>query len=125
LGPLGGDEGIDERELVGVGGLVVEQKRGGEGFECGGVFAGDDVGVGVDAGLQGVERGGGLAFGSDGAGRFFGVQTIRADLCFGCHNGNFVGAGHAKGVPRGSFYFQLSMRARRFGWVVVCMLLRE
>ena len=100
LGPLGGDEGIDERELVGIGGLVVEKERGGEGFELGGVFAGDDVGEGVDAGFQGVERGGGLAFGSDGAGRFFGVQTIGVDLCFGCHKGNSVGgARQVKGVP--------------------------
>jgi hypothetical protein len=33
LGPLGGNEGIDGRELVGVGGAVVEEECGGEGFE--------------------------------------------------------------------------------------------
>ena len=33
LGPLGGDEGIDQRTLVGVGGLVVEQEFGGKGLE--------------------------------------------------------------------------------------------
>src|SRR5713226_8004291 len=44
LDPLGGDEGVDERELVGIGGVEVEEEIGGEGFEFGGVFAGDDVG---------------------------------------------------------------------------------
>ena len=68
LGPLGGDEGIDERELVGVGGLVVEEECGGEGLELAGVFAANDVGRGVDAGLEGVERGGGFTFGGRGAG---------------------------------------------------------
>ena len=54
LDPLGGDEGVDEGELGGIGGLVLIVKRGGEGFEVGGIFAGDDVGPGVDAGFEGV-----------------------------------------------------------------------
>ena len=32
LDPLGGDEGVDERELVGIVGVEVEEKLGGEGF---------------------------------------------------------------------------------------------
>ena len=55
MGPLGGDEGIDERELVGAGGLELEEECGGEGFELGGVFAGNNVGHGVDARFQGVK----------------------------------------------------------------------
>ena len=55
LGPLGGDESVDERELDGIGGGEVEHECGGEGFEFGGVFTGDDVGPGVDAGFQGVK----------------------------------------------------------------------
>ena len=43
LDPLGGDEGVDKRELDGAGGLVVEEELGGEGFEFGWVFTGDDV----------------------------------------------------------------------------------
>ena len=43
LDPLGGDQGIDERELNGIGRLVVEQELFGEGFELVGIFAGDDV----------------------------------------------------------------------------------
>ena len=34
-----------------------------ESFELSGVFAGADMGFGVDAGFAGVEAGGGLAFG--------------------------------------------------------------
>ncbi len=55
LDPLGGDECVDERELRWAGGPIVEEVRGGEGFKFGGVFAGDDVGPGVDAGFEGVE----------------------------------------------------------------------
>jgi hypothetical protein len=56
LGPFGRDEGVDESELVGVGGAEVEEEGRSEGFEFGGIFAGDDVGPGVDAGFEGVER---------------------------------------------------------------------
>jgi hypothetical protein len=51
LDPLGRDEGVDERKLDGVGGAKVEHECGGEGFEFGGIFAGDDVRPGVDAGF--------------------------------------------------------------------------
>jgi len=85
LRPLGGDEGVDESDLVGVGGVEVEEVRGGEGFEFGGVFAGDDVGPRVDAGLEGVEGGGGFAFGRGGASGFLGVKAIGVDLGLGRH----------------------------------------
>jgi hypothetical protein len=81
LDPLGGDEGVDERELDGVGGVEVEHEGGGEGFEIGGIFAGDDVGPGVDAGFEGVEGRSGFAFGGGGAGGFLGVEAIGVDLC--------------------------------------------
>src|SRR5712671_4474411 len=67
LDPFGGDEGVDEGEFGRCSGLVLIVKRGGEGFEFGGIFAGDDVGPGVDAGFEGVERRGGFALGSFGA----------------------------------------------------------
>jgi hypothetical protein len=41
----------------------MEEERAGEGFEFGGIFAGDDMGPGVDAGFEGVERRCGFAFG--------------------------------------------------------------
>ena len=62
LDPFSGDEGIDERDLDGIGGTVVGEELFGEGFELSGVFAGDDVGPGVDAGFEGVECGRGFAF---------------------------------------------------------------
>jgi hypothetical protein len=86
LGPLGGDEGIDERALVGVGGVEVEQEFLGKSFELGRIFSGDDLRTGVDAGFEGVERGGGFAFGGSWAGRFLGIQAIRVNLCIGRHN---------------------------------------
>ena len=49
--PLGVDERVDESELVGVGGVEMEMEGFGEGFELGGIFAGDDLGPGVDAGF--------------------------------------------------------------------------
>ena len=85
LGPLGGDEGVDEGELDGVGGMEVEYECGGEGFEFGGVFAGDDVRPGVNAGFEGVEGGGGFAFGGFGAGGFLGVAAVGVNLGFGRH----------------------------------------
>jgi hypothetical protein len=126
LGPLGGDEGIDEGELVGVGGVVVEEECGGEGIERGGVFAGDDVGMGVDTGLEGVERGGGFAFGGSGAGGFLRVEPIGVDLCLGRH-ARKPRAGRACGYA-GTVtpsYSQLSMRVREFRLVTGWMLLRE
>jgi hypothetical protein len=61
--PLGVDEGGDEERLFGRGGLPAEEVLAGEGTEFGGVFAGDDLGPGIEAGLQGVGTGGGFAFG--------------------------------------------------------------
>ena len=83
LGPLGGDEGIDESKLVVAGGMVFEVECRGESCECGGVFVVDDFGMGVDAGFQGVERGGGFAFGGGGAGGFLGIEAIGVELGLG------------------------------------------
>ena len=49
LRPFRGDERIDERKLGGIRRLVLVKVCGGEGFELGGVFAGNDVGGSVDA----------------------------------------------------------------------------
>ena len=56
LNPLGGDEGVDKRKLDGVGGVEMEHECGSEGFEFGGVFAGDDVRPGVDAGFSALRE---------------------------------------------------------------------
>jgi len=85
LDPLGGDEGVDERELDGIGRLVVEQELFGEVFEFGGIFAGNNMRPRVDTGLERVQRGSGFSFGRGGTGRFLGVEAIGVDLCFGGH----------------------------------------
>jgi hypothetical protein len=58
--PIGVDERIDQETFEGSGGLELLVIIGGEGFEGGGIFAGDDLGFGVDSGLESVEAGDGL-----------------------------------------------------------------
>ena len=99
--PLGGCHGVDEEALFGGGGLKAVVMLEGEGFEGVGVLARDDVGVGVDAGLEGIEAGNGLARFGAGAGGVLRVAAIRLDL---------VDSGHI-------FRLQVSRRvgARRVG----------
>ena len=84
-GPLAADEFIDVDALLGEGGAEAEVVGGDESVVGGTVFAGEDGGVGVDAGLEGIEAGGGLALGGLGAGGFLGVATVGVDLAQGCH----------------------------------------
>ncbi len=86
LDPFCGDERVDERELDGIGRLVVEEELFGEGFELGWIFAGDDVGPGVDAGFEGVQCGSSFAFGCYWAGRFLSVESICVNLRFCRHD---------------------------------------
>ena len=83
--PLGGDEQIDERALSGVGGLVLLVVFGNEGIEHIGIFAGEDFGLGVNAGFESVETGGGLALDGAGAGGFLRITAIRFDLWDSSH----------------------------------------
>jgi len=83
--PLGGYHGVDQEALFGGGGLEAVVVLDGEGFEGIGVFAGDDVGAGVDAGFEGVEAGNGLARFGAGAGGVPRVAAIRVDLVDGGH----------------------------------------
>jgi hypothetical protein len=55
------DDGVDEVGLGWVGRLVFGVESGGESFERCGVLASDDLGFGIDAGLQVIETGDGLA----------------------------------------------------------------
>jgi hypothetical protein len=61
--PVGVDEGGDEERLFGSGGFPAEEVLAGEGAEFRRVFAGDDLGAGIEAGFEGVGAGGGLALG--------------------------------------------------------------
>ena len=80
LEPFGMDQGIDQGADFGGVGEETLVVLGGEGIEDGGVFAADDLGLGVNAGLQGIEAGDGLALDGAWAGGFLGVATIGLDL---------------------------------------------
>ena len=84
--PIGAEHGIDVEGFGGGLGAVLVVVVGGEGVVIGGVFAGDDDGGGVDAVLQGVEAGGGLALDGAGSGGFLRVGAIGGDLSGGCHD---------------------------------------
>ena len=88
--PFGIDEGIDEHALDGGGGTEVVVVLVLEGFEVAGFFAGDDLGLGVDAGFQGIEGGSFLPFRSFRSSGFLGVGAIRVDLSLRCHYGRTI-----------------------------------
>jgi hypothetical protein len=83
--PLGADQFVDEEAGDGSGGLELLMIFGDQAFEFVGIFAGNDHGAGMDAGLEGVEAGDGLTLGGAGAGGEPGVATIRLDLKLRCH----------------------------------------
>jgi hypothetical protein len=66
-GPGGADDDVDEVALFGQSGLVALEVLVAERVEIGGIFAGNDEGLGIDAGFQGVQAGTGLALGGAGA----------------------------------------------------------
>lgn len=59
--PLGTGEGIDEKALERRSGRKLAMVAGNEFFELDGVFTRDDLRFGLNAGLQGIETGCGLA----------------------------------------------------------------
>ena len=80
LEPLGGDEGIDQGADFGSGGLVAVVVFGDEEREGRGVFAGDDLGLGVDAGFQGIEADCVLALSGGWTSGFLRVEPVGLDL---------------------------------------------
>src|SRR5581483_9702336 len=83
--PIGLNESVDEEALERCGGLELLVVTGGEGFEFGGIFAGDHLGFGSDAGFEGIESGDGVALRSARARRLLRIATIRFDLTKSCH----------------------------------------
>jgi len=61
--PGGTDDVVDQEAFDGGLGLAILVEPFGEGGESGGIFAGDDGGLGVDSGFERVHAGGGLALG--------------------------------------------------------------
>ena len=90
LVPIGADHGVDVEGFGGGLGVVLVHVFSDKGVVIGGVFAGDDDGFGVDAVLQGVEAGGGLALGGAGSGGLLRVGAIGGDLCGGCHDSDLA-----------------------------------
>jgi hypothetical protein len=79
-GPLAGDEIVDQEAGFRGGGLVVPVILFDELFEIGEFLGGEDEGLGVDAGFEGVHGRDGFACYRGGAAGFLGVTTIRFDL---------------------------------------------
>jgi hypothetical protein len=79
-GPLAADEVIDECAGVGGGGTMVAVVGADEVFEVGEFLGGEDEGLGVESGFEGVHGGGGLAGGRGGAGGVLGVTAVGFDL---------------------------------------------
>jgi hypothetical protein len=80
LEPVAGDQSVDQGALFRGGGLVAVVVFGGEGGEGCWVFAADDLGVRVDAGLEGVHTGDGFARWGAGSGGFSSVEAVGLDL---------------------------------------------
>ena len=76
LEPLAADEVVEEGTGFGGGGKVVLVVLVDEQFEIGELFGGEDEGFGVDAGFEGIHRGGGFASDRGGAGGFLGVAAV-------------------------------------------------
>ena len=89
LQPGGADEGLDELGFELGGGAELAVEVGGELFERGGVFAGDDKGLGVNAEFPGVAAGGGLALDGVRAGGELRVGSVGGDLGSGGHERSF------------------------------------
>ena len=80
LQPLGGDKGIDQGADFGSGGLVAVMVLGGEERESRGVLAGDDLGLGVNAGFQGIEADCGLALSGAWTSGSLRIEPVGLDL---------------------------------------------
>ena len=90
--PVAVDQGIDQQAALGRGCGETLLICGDEIFELVRIFAGDDLGFGVNAGFQGIEAGRGLALGGAWAGGFLGVLTIRLGLFVCGHVSWFEGS---------------------------------
>jgi hypothetical protein len=80
LEPLGGDEDIDQSADFGGGGLVAAVIFGGEELKGRGVLAGDDLGLSVNAGFEGIETDSGLALDGARTRGFLRIEPVGLDL---------------------------------------------
>ena len=88
LEPLAVDQVVHEGSGFGGGGIVALVVFVDELLEVGEFLGGEDEGLGVDAGFEGIHGGDGFACDRGGAGGFLRVTTVRFDLTKGRHIGN-------------------------------------
>jgi hypothetical protein len=77
----GFDDGFGFRHLFRHFGARLAQR-----FELGRIFTANDDGSGVDAMLERVETGGGLALRGTGSGGLLSVEAVSLDLSGSCHD---------------------------------------
>lgn len=87
--PVGGYESIDEEAFERRGGPELAVIRGGQLVELLGIFAGNDLRVGLDPGFQSIEFGDGLALSGAGSGGAKRIEPVRCNLSCGSHNFQF------------------------------------
>jgi hypothetical protein len=100
-GPDGADQDIDLIALGGGDGAVAGEVLFGEGGELRGIFAGNDEGLGVEAGFQGIHGGAGLTLGGAGAGGGMAWGAIGGDWSRFRHKEVCGKDGGRKGRPCG------------------------
>jgi len=83
--PFAIDEDVDEGALGGSPGAVLVKVLVAEGFQVFGGFAEDDLGFGIDAGLERVLGSSGFALDGARTGGFLGVEAVGLDLFQGRH----------------------------------------
>src|SRR5262245_51068196 len=74
------DKMVNHSALLRGAGLMVVVVFGAEGLAFGGILPGEDFGLGVDAGFQGIPRGAGLALGGAGPGAASRIGAIGFEL---------------------------------------------
>jgi hypothetical protein len=79
------DDLVDVLAGQGSGGFVIGVIGGDELFVLSAAFGGEDFGLGIESGFEGVDRRDGLAFGRFGAGRFLRVAAVGFYLAFAGH----------------------------------------
>jgi len=83
--PVGLNQGFDQKSLFRAGGAIFPAIVAGEGFEPGGIFAGDDGGTSVHAVLESVEARGGFTRIGTRSGGLLGVEEVGRILRWSSH----------------------------------------
>jgi hypothetical protein len=100
--PLAVNEVVDQGSGFWTGGVVAPVPLVDQLLKVGEVFGGEEQGLGVDGGFEGVRGRDGLACDRGGAGGFLRVTTVRFDLAKGGH----VLCGSGIGQAGGLSYFE-------------------